>query len=207
MTETTTHKPTLKQVEDAVAATMKKVRAIEAEMGVRPEALARMRDALLELAARKDLFTEAAFAPIETKDAANILYRLSEDADGRFALYLSSDNPGRDRATPPHNHKTWAVIVGLQGEELNRLYERADDGSEPGRGSVKATGEVLLKDGTGLYLMPDDIHSVHIQGGQSTLTMHMYGISIPSQTERIEFYPDGRTGQRKPNPNIRPIPL
>ena len=31
--------------------------------------------------------------------------------------------------TPPHNHTTWAVVVGHAGNELNRFYARTDDGS------------------------------------------------------------------------------
>jgi hypothetical protein len=38
------------------------------------------------------------------------------------------------------------------------------------------------------------------------LSMHVYGLSMPRQTERIEFVPDGTTRNRTPNPNIRPIP-
>ena len=51
------------------------------------------------------------------------LYRLSEDADHRFALYANASL--RRHGTPAHNHTTWAVIVGVTGEELNRFYDRS----------------------------------------------------------------------------------
>ena len=54
------------------------------------------------------------------------LYRVSEDPDHRYALYVNSSLGGH--GTPAHNHTTWAVIVGITGEELNRFYDRSPEG-------------------------------------------------------------------------------
>lgn len=188
----------------AAGEAMTRIKAVLAAEGVNPAALAKGRDILLELTADKSRFPIEIFQPPGAN--ANMLYCLAEDADGTNALYLSSERHQEDRATLPHNHLTWAIIVGLEGSELNRLYRRADDGSVPGRGEVRQTGEVELRHGTGLFLMPEEIHSVHAKGGHAMLSMHVYGLSMPRQTERIEFLPDGTTRQRRPNPNIRAIP-
>jgi predicted metal-dependent enzyme (double-stranded beta helix superfamily) len=195
-----------KQTSTASRSAMDEVKSILAQDGLSHGSLSKMRDVLLRLTARQELFPVTAFRPPLEGQHTNYLYCLAEDADGTNALYISAEHHTEDRSTLPHNHLTWAVIVGLEGNELNRLYERIDDGSISGRGSVRATSEVELKLGSGLFLMPDEIHSVHAKGGRTMLAMHMYGLSMPRQTERIEFLPDGTTRNRKPNPNVRPIP-
>ncbi len=194
------------QTRTAARAAMDEVKRILGADGLNPPALARVKDVLLRLTARRELFPTGVFSPMESGQNANVLYCLAEDSDGTNAMYLSSERHAEDRSTLPHNHLTWAVIVGVDGKELNRVYERVDDGSVPGRGAVRQTGEVELQHGSGLCLMPEEIHSVHAKGGHTMLSMHVYGLAMPRQTERIEFLPDGTTRNRKPNPNIRPIP-
>lgn len=65
-------------------------------------------DALIALGRRADLFPAAHF-PIDAERPAQV-YRLAEDADGGFALYLSAGLAGK--AQPPHDHTTWAIIAG-----------------------------------------------------------------------------------------------
>ncbi len=194
------------QTSQAAKAAMTEVKAILAQHGLNHASLAMMKDVLVRLTQRTELFPSTVFRPMEHGQNSNVLYCLAEDPDGTNALYLSSEQHAEDRSTLPHNHLTWAVIVGVEGKELNRLYRRADDGSVPGHGKVEAVGEVELSLGQGIYLMPEEIHSVHAKGGSTMLSMHVYGLSMPRQTERIEFLPDGTTRNRKPNTNVRPIP-
>jgi hypothetical protein len=109
----------------AVTETIAAIRGIEAELGVTPAALDRIRETLIALATRTELFPDASF-PIPA-GAVGRAYRLAEDPDHRFALYASAGSPGR--AAPPHNHTTWAVIAGVYGEEHNVFYRRTDDRS------------------------------------------------------------------------------
>jgi predicted metal-dependent enzyme (double-stranded beta helix superfamily) len=107
---------------------------------------------------------------------------LSEDANHRFALYANASLGGH--GTPAHNHTTWAVIVGVAGEELNRFYERAG-------GGVKQTGSDVVRQGTGVAFLPEDLHSIHIEA--PLLNFHMYGLGL-EQLHKREFYreKDGR---------------
>lgn len=195
-----------RRTSQAAKAAMTEVKSILARYGLNHDALAMMKDVLVRLSERDGLFPLAVFRPMEHGQNTNVLYCLAEDPDGTHALYLSSEQHAQARSTLPHNHLTWAVIVGVEGKELNKLYRRIDDGSVPGRGQVEVVGEVELRRGQGIYLMPEEIHSVHAEGGSAMLSMHVYGLSMPRQTERIEFLPDGTTRNRKPNQNIRPIP-
>lgn len=174
---------------DAVAHTIDAIRRIEAEDGATRPALERVRGELLRLAQRAELFPPESF-PLEP-DTKSRIFRLSEDADNRFGLYMSVGRPGKE--TPPHNHTTWAVIAGLRGKEHNRLYRRVDNGSVPGRGEVRHVGTEIAEPGTGVCLMPDDIHSIHLEGDPPTLMFHMYGVGLGNLPDRIYF--DRKNGE------------
>lgn len=183
----------------AVGDAMSKIRDIEKANGVNRDSLKEVREVLLGLAAKQELFAEADF-PSASGDP--LLYLLSEDEDDRFALYLSTGLPGR--SSPPHNHTTWAVIVGIEGEEQNRIYERVDDGSEPGRGEVRMRDEFVVMKGTGICFMPNDIHSIHVVSEVPTRNFHMYGRSLEHLPERIQFDTDEGTYAVFPaSPGIR----
>ncbi len=169
---------------EAVAHTIGKIRDIEAERGVTPDALEAIKGVLFDLADRHELFPLGDF-PIGPGDGNAVVYRLSEDDDHRFALYASTGMPGK--SVPPHNHTTWAVIVGVHGEEHNILYERTDDGSEAGIGEVQKVREITVSDGNGVTLMPDDIHSIHIEGKDQTVHLHMYGLALEQLLDRVMY--------------------
>ena len=168
------------QRQQAIAETVARVREIETRQGVNPPSLEAIKTVLMELAARKDLFPVEDFPPPEAKAGhPSCLYLLSEDDDHRFALYANSTN--RKYVNAPHNHTTWAVIVGVHGEEPNRLYKRSADGG------VEQTAMTVVKQGSGVAFMPDDLHSLDIPGGEPMLNFHMYGLAIPQLFKR-EYY-------------------
>ena len=153
------------------------VRAIEKRDGVTREALEKIKLRLMRLAARQDLFTATDYPPPEPGSKRNsCLYRIAEDADHRFALYANSSNG--NYGTPAHNHTTWAVIVGVSGEELNRFYERTAD-------APREKGSAVVRQGTGVAFMPEDLHSIHISG--PLINFHMYGLGL-EQLHKREYY-------------------
>jgi predicted metal-dependent enzyme (double-stranded beta helix superfamily) len=163
-----------REIDAAVA----EVRAIEAREGVTRESLEKIKDRLTRLAARRDLFNAEDFPPpAPGGKLKSCLYRVAEDADHRFALYVNATLGGHH--TPAHNHTTWAVIVGVSGEELNCFYERAADGG------VREKGRRVVKQGTGVTFMPEDLHSIHIDG--PLINFHMYGLGLDRLHKR-EFY-------------------
>ena len=161
----------------AIGEAVADIRAIEAKDGVTRAALERMKARLGRLAARTDLFTLEDYPPPPPGDERTAtLYRISEDDDHRFALYANVARGGV--RSPAHNHTVWAVIVGITGEELNRFYDRAPEG-------VRQKGSAVVKQGTGVALMPDDLHSIQID--RPTLNLHMYGLGL-EQLHRREYY-------------------
>ena len=161
-----------------IDAAMADIRAIEQHEGATRSCLAKVRLRLIKLAARTDLFTVEDFPPPEPGGKRpSCLYRLSEDADHRYALYANSSLGGY--ATPAHNHTTWAVIVGICGEELNRFYDRTQENG------VRENGQHVVRQGSGVSFMPDDLHSIHIAA--PVLNFHMYGLAL-EQLHRREYY-------------------
>ena len=188
--------------DQAVATAIAEIRGIGEAQGVNPEALDAIKEVLLELARRRHLFPLDDF-PMGPDDGNSAIYRLSEDEDHRFALYASAALPGK--SVHPHNHTTWAVIVGVHGDEWNIFYERADDGSQPGIGELRQTGKHTVSRGTGVTLMPDDIHSIYVKEDEKTVHLHMYGLALEQLHERVMY--DTRAGTYEVFPatqNIKP---
>ena len=159
---------------DAVKAAMDDIRQIEADHGVTRSGVEAIRDRLIELSAQRELFPLADFPPPgDDEKRSSFMYRLAQDDDDRFALYAQASRGQVE--TPVHNHTTWAVVVGHDGQELNRFFERTDDG-------VTQVHEHMVEAGTGVAMLPDDLHSIHIDG--PALNFHCYGLALERLDER-----------------------
>ena len=164
----------------AIGATIDRVRAIEAEQGVTRAALEAIKAELLALAAQEHLFPSAVFPPPPAGERGANRYLLQQDPDHRFALYLNALNPGNE--TRPHDHTTWAVVVAVEGQELNKVYRRRD-------GGLVVDHEIVVEPGRGIALLPDDIHSIHTTGREPTRHLHMYGLALEVLDDRKAYDP------------------
>ena len=179
----------IEQRNQAVAETVDRVRLIEQQHGVNYEALDKIRNELIQLTRDKELFPRSSF-PIND-DGGSAVYRISEDSDHRYALYASVGAAGK--SVPPHNHTTWAVIVGVYGDELNRFYERTDNSSKEGYAELKETGSFVVQHGNGVVFLPDDIHAISTDDSEPTVHLHMYGLALDHLHERLVFDQAGKT--------------
>lgn len=147
---------------------------------------------LEQLAADKALFSRADFPPpaISAGVEASTRYRLNPaDGEGGLALYLNSINPGK--TTLPHDHTTWAVIVAVEGQEVNRIYRRTDDRSQAGRGQLELVRELTVQPGTPTGFLGEDIHSIYVTGTEPTLHFHLYGRPLETLSGRVGYQADG----------------
>jgi predicted metal-dependent enzyme (double-stranded beta helix superfamily) len=170
----------------AVAATLAEVRQIEIQHGITRASLTLITGVLQKLADQPELFSSADFPPPQAGSGeTSTRYQLNQSEEPGITLYLNSLLPGK--TTAPHNHTTWAVIVAIRGEELNRLYQRIDDRSNPELAQLEFDKEITVRPGTAIGFLADDIHSIHVQGEQPTLHFHLYGRPLETLTERIGF--------------------
>lgn len=171
---------------DAIAAAMSDIRDIEASDVAANGEMTRagveaIRDRLVALAEQKELFSFDDFpAPGDGEPTKNCLHRISQDSDGRFALYLNASDG--EVSTPAHNHTTWAVVVGFEGQELNKFYERTDEGG------VRETHQFMVESGSGVAMLPDDLHSIHLNA--PSLNFHCYGLALEQLDAREYYKPD-----------------
>jgi predicted metal-dependent enzyme (double-stranded beta helix superfamily) len=150
--------------------------------GVSEASLAAVAEDLRRLAA------ELALPPADFPPAGpgqERVYELAEDPGGGAALYLVSDAPCT--VSPPHEHLTWAVIVGIRGVEANTLYRITD----PERREVEVCGEAAVGAGQALVLPEGAIHSTAVLGPTATYHLHLYGKplrSLPPFGERTYVF-------------------
>lgn len=131
---------------------------------------------------------QTALFPLEdfpvTNDNPAVVYRLSEDADGHYALYASVGLPGK--AVPPHDHTTWAIIAGVHGVERNVFYRR-DKTADPAQDTLSPERTVDVIRGSSVTLCPTDVHTIELVGKETSLHLHFYGRGLDHMPERVVF--------------------
>jgi predicted metal-dependent enzyme (double-stranded beta helix superfamily) len=115
---------------------------------------------------------------------------LFEEPDHTLAVMLLSWLPGR--GTPPHDHGTWGVVVGVEGDEVNTFYKRVDDGSREGHAELAKLSEKAWGPGEAIGLTPSIIHAVRNDTNDISVSLHVYGKHI-NFTGRSKFDPEKRT--------------
>jgi predicted metal-dependent enzyme (double-stranded beta helix superfamily) len=112
------------------------------------------------------------------------VHLLHERPDHTLAVFAVSWLP--HRGAPPHDHGTWAVVVGVDGDERNSFYERIDDRSRAGHAELRKIGEKVFGAGDVVGLPAGAIHSVWNDSDTISVSLHIYGMHF-NHTERSQF--------------------
>jgi len=160
----------------AVTNAMQTVRKLSKEGSPSREELDLIETQLAVLIAKPELFSEQHY-PNPPSESPGHVYLIAEDEGHQNSLYLVCAN-GKAQV-PPHDHKTWAAIGGLSGEEENTLYNRVADAAE-------VSDKLTIKAGDTLSLMPEEVHSIRAVGGP-TRHLHWYGKGFSEQTGKIAW--------------------
>lgn len=97
-------------------------------------------------------------------------------------------NPGF--VSPPHDHRTWAVIGVYDGQEDNTFY-RLIEGSR----RIEQIGRRALRQGELVTLGIEAIHQIANPGSDKLVALHVYGANI-FEIERTAW--DPATGDERP---------
>jgi predicted metal-dependent enzyme (double-stranded beta helix superfamily) len=165
------------------------LRQITSETTNEHEILSRVRPLARQAALSKDLWLEKQHYAADPEQGFG-LHTLHEEPDHSLAVFAVSWLP--NRGAPPHNHGTWAVVVGVDGPEKNVFFERTDDGSRPGYAELKKIGEKIFDFGDVLAMPSGGLHSIWNESEAVSVSLHIYGRHL-NFTGRSQFDPNKRT--------------
>ncbi len=109
---------------------------------------------------------------------------LHEEPDHTLAVFVVSWEPGN--GVVPHDHGTWAVVAGIEGQERNTTYARLDDRSRPDYAEIEVKTEAFASPGDLVCIKTGGIHSVWNDSDKVTLSLHTYGTHV-NYTRRHQF--------------------
>lgn len=116
-----------------------------------------------------DVLTEEQRAGDPTRYRSHLLHT---EPDGSFSIVALVWRPGQ--VTSIHDHVTWCVFGIVQGEEHEELFTLDEERGclvEAGS-SANSTGDVSG------FAPPGDIHRVRNAGGQTAISIHIYGTDV-----------------------------
>lgn len=172
----------------AIVELVRRLRAITVQTDDSAEITARAQSLVRDVAlARTWLEARHYVCDVDQGFGAHLLH---EEPNHTLAVIVGSWLPGR--GAPPHDHGTWAVIAGVEGEETNTLWTRLDEGRQPGHAVLRRASERIVRAGDVLVLPPGAIHSVVNHTSQVTLSLHVYGRHV-NYTQRSQFDPEQQT--------------
>jgi predicted metal-dependent enzyme (double-stranded beta helix superfamily) len=175
----------LQEKRDKLASTLvAEARSICGEQAIDRAKLDEICARLAQLAAQRELWTEADF-PDPPPGELQHRYRVACEDDNGITLYMNVLRPGKK--SPPHNHTTWACVAAVEGTEHNILYERTDDASVDGRATLQEASTIALGPGDSIALMPEDIHHIEVRGDEVIRHLHFYGRPLETLSERKSF--------------------
>lgn len=96
--------------------------------------------------------------------------RVLHDEPGLMVLHTAV---GAGFASPPHDHRTWAVIGVYSGQEDNTFYRLAGNSR-----AIEQTGGRSLRDREVMMLQSDAIHKIANPRKETMLALHVYGLNI-----------------------------
>jgi predicted metal-dependent enzyme (double-stranded beta helix superfamily) len=177
------------ETRDPVTEFVAELRRVCAETRDERAILLRVRPLALRLASRKDDWLTGAMCRPDPEQGFGV-HLLHEEPDHTLAVFVASWLPGR--GTPPHDHGTWAVIAGMDGDERNDFWRRVDDRSRPGYAELNRIGSKVFGPNGALAMPAGAIHSVWNDTDRMTCSLHVYGVHV-NHTGRSQFDPERRT--------------
>ncbi len=171
-------------VQDYVADLRATVAAAETES----EILSKVRPLAQKLVNNRDAWIKPEHYEVDQTRGSS-LYVLHEEEDHTLMVFAACFKPGR--VTPVHDHGTWAVVAGVDGEEKNTIYLRTDDGAKPDYAEIQYRGDKLVRQGDAIGMPSGTFHTVSNESDEVSVSLHTYGMNT-NHTVRCQIDPDTR---------------
>jgi predicted metal-dependent enzyme (double-stranded beta helix superfamily) len=162
--------------------------------GAGPAGLEQVRERLIALAARAELFPREDF-PMPRNSGCNHIVEVEPD-DG-FGLYVAIALPGKEAAA--HDHGVWCINAGISGRERHSFWRRTDNGRRAGFATVEKIRDVLVRPGAGMCMAEHDIHSNVVVGREPAISLMLYGYAIARFPSVQWFHPEFSTTRATPS--------
>ena len=92
-------------------------------------------------------------------------WKVYVDPDHLFCIHVSHQKPIYRRGVHDHGELGWAVYGVHQGEIIQQLYERADDGSAPGCATLRPLPEIRQRAGDAVIVPVSGSHAPRNDSG------------------------------------------
>ena len=159
------------------------LRAIAAKTSIESEILGRVAPLAQRLAAEKQSWLQPKHYETDVEQGFG-LHLLHEEPDHGLAVFAIAWAP--HDGFGPHDHGTWAVVVGVEGVERNVKYNRLDDRARPGHAKLAERCTILAGAGDAICIRAKGIHAVWNDGDRVSVSLHTYGRHI-NYTGRSAF--------------------
>lgn len=176
----------------SIAALVSDLKAICAEVRGEREILSAVRPLARKAALSSETWLEDRMREVNSEQGFGVTL-LHEEPDHSIAILAVSWGP--QKGTPPHDHGTWAVVAGVEGEEINEFFERPSGNAAGERAPLRRIGKKVCAVGEVVAMPGDMIHGVYNGTDRVTVSLHVYGKNI-NYTGRSQFDPG--SGEEKP---------
>ena len=98
-------------------------------------------------------------------------WKVYTDPDHLFCIPVSHQKPNYRRGVHDHGELGWAVYGVLEGEVVQELYERLDDGADPEHVQLHALPPVIQHAGDATVIQVGGAHAPHNDDGRDAWTV------------------------------------
>lgn len=98
-------------------------------------------------------------------------WKVYTDPDHLFCIHVSRQKPNYRRGVHDHGELGWAVYGVFEGEVVQELYERLDDGSQPEHAQLRPLPPIVQHAGDATVIPVGGAHAPHNEDGRDAWTV------------------------------------
>ncbi|HVA23128.1 MAG TPA: hypothetical protein VMW62_01925 [Chloroflexota bacterium] len=124
-------------------------------------------------------------------------WKVYTDPEHLFCIHVSRQKPNYRRGVHDHGELGWAVYGVFQGEVVQELYERLDDGSHPDRVDLRALPPIVQHAGDATVIPVGGAHAPHNEDGYDAWTVVIRSRDLTTIWRNFYDIPRARVVRRR----------